>query len=230
MARSPASSEGKPGPEGTEGFPEHGASAEPELPLGDPAPKEPEKPDLLADIRKQVDRLERDNQELRKSIPRPPSSPAQQDEEDDVDWEKELFANPKAAMTKAMAMATQRAEKNIRAEVQRDSGTRDFWNEFYRKNNDLRDDHDLVEVILNKNLPELSDLPIDKGYERLAELTRDRIMRYMNAPKGGRKATAEGASAIPGEPKVRKVPEEAKIKSLSDILKERRQRRRGQAA
>lgn len=229
--RSPASSED---PKSQEGFPEHGAPAVPaepqqqELPLEE-SPAEGRGPDLLADIRKQLDRLER---EVHKRPSEPPVrevSPPKADE-DDVDWEKELFANPKAAMKKAMDMASSRAEERIRAEVRKDRSMTEFWNEFYRRNTDLRDDHDLVEVVLNRNLSELSDLPVDKGYERLAELTRERIMCYIGTARSRPKARAEGSGLVSGEPKPRPAKEDENIKSLSDILKERRQKRRGQAA
>lgn len=198
---------------------------------GVPDPERSEAPqDPLADLKKQVEKLERDNQDLRKqmrtkSAPEPP--PVR--EEADPDWEKELFANPNATIKKIMELSGKAVEDRLRAEYQRDRGTTEFWNEFYRRHADLRDDHDLVEMTLKSHLSELSDLPVDKGHERLAELTRARIMRYIGAARGGRKASAEGAGPSSSK-RAPKEPEEEKIRSISDILRERKRKRRGQAA
>jgi hypothetical protein len=145
--------------------------------------------------------------------------------------EKELFANPSAAVKKIMGLAGKQVEERLRAEYQRDRGQTEFWNEFYRRNPDLREDHDLVNVTLDKHLPELMDIPLEEAYTKLEELTRDRIMRYVRGTRksGERKARAEGTG--PTAPKGTSQPEpEPKIKSLTEILKERARRRRGQAA
>jgi hypothetical protein len=220
-------------PELTEGQqgPQHGSPAvppdpeQPQLPLETP-PQPP--PDELSVIKRQLEKLEEENRALRSRTeqPRPPEPKAKEEE---IDWEKELFANPKAAVNKMMDMAGQKVEARLRQEYQRDRGVSEFWSEFYRQNPDLREDKDLVEIVLDKNLPELMNTPVEKAYGRLADLTRERIMRYVGSAGGARaKARAEGAS--PPSKSSEGKPKEEEIKSLSDILRERRRRRRGQAA
>jgi hypothetical protein len=218
--------------------PQHGSPAipsppqedeEPELPLEHP-PQPQEKPDFSS-IQRRLDSLENENRELRRQVqPRAPQ-PTEEVEEEEPDWEKELFANPKAAVRKMMDMAGKRVAKQLRAEYQQDRGRTEFWSGFYDRHSDLRNDRDLVELILDRNLKDLADMPVEKGYDRLAELTRERILRYVgSAGKLKSKARAEGASPPSGKKGAPKEPEEETVKSITDILKARARRRRGEAA
>lgn len=219
------------------GFPNDGDEFEGAPPNPAPAPAPAPQPDPMVDVRARMDRLERENQDLRRMIPpaAPKPTPAlteQGDEFDAVDWDKELFANPKDALKKAMTMTAVSVEKKLRAEYQRDRGTSQFWDKFYAKHPDLRDDHDLVEVTLNSNLPDLANIRVDDAYTRLAELTRERILRYTGgAVRKNPKARAEGGS---GGPPVGGAPapkqDEVKVTSLSQFVRSRREKRRAGAA
>lgn len=216
------------------GFPEHGDPADPSPPADPaPAPTPPSPPDPNADLKSRLDRLERENQDLRRLIPPPtpkgPVDPAS-DPIDEVDWDKELFADPKATIRKAINMATERTEKKLRAEYQRDTGTKAFWDKFYGMHPDLRQDHDLVEITLNSNIADLANIRVEDAYTRLADLTRQRILRYAGgAARTKPKARAEGAGAVPSTPPAPK-DEPKKVTSLTDLIRSRRQNRRAGAA
>lgn len=225
-------------PNAMEGFPDDGDEFEEAAPPA-PAPEPPAPPaDSNADLRARLDRLERENESMRRLIPpaapKPPPvpNPAAQDDFDSVDWDRELFANPKEALRKAVKIATDTTTKQLRSEYQRDKGTREFWDKFYGKHPDLRDDHDLVEVTLNSNLADLANIPVEDVYGKLAELTRQRILRYAGgaARKTTPKARAEGAGGTPVTPAPAAPAPRSEVTSISAFIRERRQRRRAGAA
>lgn len=218
------------------GFPEDEGvfeeAVDPPAPPAPPAPAPPPPPDPMVDIRARMDALERESANLKRMIPPPKPTPTlveDQDEFDKVDWDKEMFANPTATIKKAMTMTEARVEKRLRAEYQKESGTQKFWSKFYDMHPDLKDDHDLVEVTLNSNLGSLANIPVDEAYGKLAELTRQRILRYAGgaARTRSQKARAEGgggtpASQAPPPPK----PDDGNVTTLSDLIQARRNRRR----
>jgi len=232
--RSPAN---EPTDDTPQGFPEHGDAFvdgdEPEVPVGDPplAPQPPQ-PDPVADLRRENEELRREMQEVRRMPPAnnpPPEPPV--DEYASIDWEKELFANPGATLKKHGDMVARQVEGRLRSEYQRDQGTATFWSNFYSQHPDLKEDHDLVEVTLNKNLADLANIPVDKAYVRLAELTRDRIMRYAgSAAKPRKRPKVEGGPGPRGGQPPVTAPDEGNVTSLSELLRARRAKRRGTAA
>lgn len=201
-----------------------------------PAPAPAPTPDPMADVRARMDRLERENQDLRRLIPpAEPKTPAPTNQPvsaiDAVDWDKELFASPKDAIRKAVQIAKDETTQALRAEYQRDNGTRNFWDKFYAKHPDLRDDHDLVEVTLNSNLPDLANIRVEDAYDKLAELTRDRILRYVGgAARHMRKAQAEGGGGTPATPRPTPEPDKGNVESLSSYIRDRRMKRKAGAA
>jgi hypothetical protein len=219
------------------GFPEH----------GDPAPDD--NPDLEAQGEDENDEddepntpepkqtpdevaaLKADLEDLRRRIPpaSPAPAPAPKTEDDEPDWDKLLYDDPKAAMRLHGERVAAKVKQELTATYQREKGQETFWKNFYDKNKDLKNDHDLVEVTLKGNLNDLANIPVEKAMEKLADLTRDRILRYAGGkPKGGsKKAVAEGAAA-PSAPKA--TPEPNAPSSLSDIIKARARKRRGQVA
>lgn len=209
-----------------EGFPEDGE----EFPMGDdpgdtnPEPdKKPEDP--LSHLTKQVEALQRDNEALKRQIPpATPKTPDPKDAPAETDWNNLLFTDPKAAVAEIKRQAKEEVTREMRGEYNKAENTKVFWRKFYAKNKDLRSDHDLVELTLNGNLGDLANIPVDTAMERLADLTRQRILRYTGsaASNRGKKARVEGSDA-PTPPREAGEPDEPV--RLSDIIKARRNKR-----
>jgi hypothetical protein len=184
-----------------------------------PAAKKEEEPEWKKELRameQKLARLEGENAALRA-----PKAPPKKEEE--PDWEELLFTDPKQAVSLLKKTIREEITSEVTSAYKKDQGERDFWGSFYKEHDDLKDDDDLVKATLTKHLSELADLPVKKASERLAELTRERIMRYTGQnPKGGKKAVTEGAAPpSPGK----KEPEKAKVVTLSDIIRARRAKR-----
>lgn len=229
MPRTPA--EADPEDQGMSGFPKDGDPHEPAG--GDPPEPEgqepPTPPDPIAEIRAEVATLKRQNEELRRNIPPiQPKSAATPEEDPEPDWDKLLFADPKQALKLHGERVAKQVSTSLRAEYQKDRGTTEFWNRFYAANPELRQDSDLVEIVLNSNLPNLANIPVEDAYTRLAELTRERILRYAGGAAKERrpKARAEGAGGSrPSPPSAPPAPDTT-VTRLSDVLRTRRQSRR----
>jgi len=145
-----------------------------------------------------MDRLERENADLKRLIPPPQArDPAPPPPPGADDYEKELFANPNATVQKIIDKAVEKATSTLRTEYQRETGTQKFWNKFYQLHPDLQQDSDLVEITLNSNLSTLSSMRIEDAYGKLAELTRDRIIRYAGGKARTPKARVEGGAPTP---------------------------------
>lgn len=101
--------------------------------------------------------------------PRPPVQPK--------DYDQLLFEDPKGAV--------ERIKAEIRSEYQAAENLKSFWRDFYRSNKDLSEDedHDVAEMILQRNLQELARLPVDEAKEKLADLTRRKILMYQQRGK-----------------------------------------------
>jgi hypothetical protein len=236
MARKPKAQTPPKEDEHEGGFPQH----------GDPAPMDPVDGDEGGDDDEEEDegepepkgetadqkvaRLEAEMADLRRRIPPTEvKAPPPPKEDEEPDWDKMLYDNPKEAMRLHGERVAARVKADLTRDYQKEQGTKVFWDKFYDKNKDLKQDQDLVETTLKSNLNDLANIPVEDAMKKLADLTRDRIMRYAGGkPKGGgKKAVAEGSSP-PSAP--RATPEPDAPSSLSDIIKARARKRRGQVA
>src|SRR5690606_11714895 len=148
-------------------------------------------------------------------------------EEDDF-YEKvdeKLFQSPKDVLKTMEERIVSKVSKELTSTYNKDQGERAFWNDFYAANPDLKADDDLVKATLQGNMSRLGGLPVSQAVTELAALTRDRISRYSKTPR--QRPQVEGAN--PPSPKPPKQ-EEYKPKTLSDVIRNRRLGRRGQAA
>lgn len=180
-----------------------------------------------------IEALERQIQALGRAIP--PVAPAKPEPEtdpfDEVDWDAELFQNPKDALKKYGKMQADKIRKELRAEYQQDQSSKSFWTDFYRTNKDLKDDHDLVESTMGKHMSDLANLPVSEAIDKLGDLTRARISRYSQRGKTKtRKVISEGAEAPTRETRRQPAEERLTVKTMSDLIKARKNRRRVSAA
>lgn len=166
--------------------------------------------------------VERELQESRSNRQAP--QPAAQ-EEDDSDL---VFRDP--------AKFKENVKAEIRAEYQqeqtRKSSQEEFWKGFYRVNNDLKiDDKWVAEKVIADQYDELasSGMSNAKIYERVGEMTRERILSLSGKGKGeptNKARPVEGGSANPPKDEgVEAKPKVDGVRSISDVLKERKKAR-----
>lgn len=120
--------------------------------------------------------------------------------------------------------------QEVRGEQAKVSSQQQFWNDFYVEHQDLREDDDLVKLTLNANIGTLADMPVKEASAKLADLTRQRILKYSGGEKRGgnengktRVFTEGGQHRMP--PKKQEQPEAPK--TLGELIKARKAARRG---
>lgn len=221
------------------GGPEHGAEWEETVAIGgvnrvepdDDEGDEEEPRDDVADLREEMRQMRLENEQLRRAIP--PAAPVQPpaaavDPMSEVDWETELFRDPSGTLKRYGEIIEKKVTNKLTTQYQQEQGTQRFWTQFYGANADLKDDHDLVQAMLSANMHVLANMPVNDAIAKLADLTRERILRY-SKKSTGRKAVVEGNN--PPQPRARPQEPTDKVVTLGDILKSRREaRRKGQAA
>lgn len=227
MAKKPA----KAPVEVTEGDPKDGeVFSENVEALAEGEPKaasiEPVKLSEMDSIRGEMAALRRENEQLRRSVP--PAQPAKPVEPDaEVDWDKLLYENPKEAFRLHGEVVKNQVKAELTAQYQRDQGAQSFWRDFYVKHPDLREDHDLVQQTLESNFVDISPLPVSQALEKLALLTRERIVRYSGRAKSPTKRVVVEGSGRPLP--VAAPSRDNEITSLSDLIRANSRRRRGAA-
>lgn len=220
------------------GYPQHGDEAPPEdedQDLDDDLDDEfEEDDDELERPETRAERLERELRELKAENARianriPPAQVQQPaaEEEEEPDWENLIFTDPKKALDMRDERVRRQVTSELRGEYQREQSTARFWNDFYKANDDLKGDKDIVEMILNKNFSDLANVPIDQAMKKLADLTRQRVMKYSNNRGGQRKRTRAVTAGASNSARPAAATKAAKpAASLSAIIKNRREIRR----
>ena len=183
-----------------------------------PKVQEPDWAAELAAVNQKLARLEGENAALRQ-----PKQQQQQPKAAEPNWEELLFTDTNQAVALLKKNVREEITNELTSQYRRDKGETEFWTDFYKDHDDLKADDDLVRTTLQSHMAELADLPVKKAAAKLAELTRDRILRYTNGttPKG-KKAVTEGASQPSGG---KKVEQPSKPLTLSDIIRARKAKR-----
>lgn len=187
---------------------------QPPAPAAEPPPWKTE----LDSFRSEVAALRRENAQLRQAIP--PTVAAQPPQPEEPDWDKLFFDSPKQALDMFGDRIVRKIKTELTAQYQRDQGAQGFWRDFYVKHPDLREDHDLVQSTLESNFADISPLSIPQALERLALLTRERIVRYSGKAKVPvKRPTVEGG----GTPAPTRILNEGpRPSTLSDLIRGRR--------
>jgi hypothetical protein len=127
-----------------------------------------------------------------------PKTPAEPVKTIEDEIEEELFVDPKKALAKYKQSIMDELKKTIKDEKtaeqkahQAAETTRQTWEDFYSKNNDLSKHRELVEFVLNKN-PELLDMEGSKALAELASKTRS----YINSARETQLPTQELQSKV----------------------------------
>lgn len=220
---------GKPVMEGGPGGLQDGAIIE-EKPQGEPEVAEEEveeqpeaaaKPDPLADMKAELAAM---RAEL--AANRPPAKRAEEKPVPPVepDWEELLYKNPKEYARLMRESIRSEITTDLRNEYQSATSEDKFWSQFYKLNADLEQDDDLVRATLQRNLKDLENLPVETAAKKLADLTRDRILRYAGGGKQptGKKVVVEGQNSPKPKPEKQ---EQNKVVTLSELIRNRKSKR-----
>lgn len=150
----------------------------------------------------------------------------------------DFYDDPNGWMTHHMGQL----QKNVQGYVdgalsktEKKTREREFWDEFYGDNEDLKGAERLVSSVFNENLDRLADMPVGKAKSEIARLARserDKLVRpYLN-PGGEQKPPGDQQSlrqivTRPGGGGERKggSAEDERPQTLSGVLKARRQQR-----
>lgn len=225
MAKEPA----KKNPDENLKGPEHGQVVEPPKSQAEPPKKEAPKKEpvtqesIMEQMRQEISSLRREIRE--KKVEQKAKSPEPKKQEE-IDWDKAFLEDANRAMADFKKSIIEEVRAEVVSEYSTDQNQREFWNQFYHDNPDLKEDRDLVEMTMQSNLADLAEMPASEAAVKIAELTRERILRYSSKkPKGQSRTFAEGGGGqkAPTEPK----EEENNVTTLSDVIKQRRQKRFG---
>lgn len=140
------------------------------------------------------------------------------------------FENPQAAYQKIVTDV----ETKIEAKYRQDQAFRSFWDGFYRKHDDLREDDWVAKTVFQENFNELAELTPDKAQEKLGELTREKILRvarkFKTTDDNRTRPTLLEPASGDRPPRPTRNEEDEGPNSISELIQQRRAARRAAQA
>ena len=209
----------------------------------EPAPAAPEMVAVkVGDQEVQVDKataalIEAQNQqfqaqleELKKPAPAPAPSPAPapKSEPQETDWDELAYNNPGEFANKIIETVTD----NLTGQYNAQTAMRDFWGDFYDKNEDLKGHKTIVQAVMNQNMATLGDMPATEASSKLADMTRETIVGLVkqfgpkDPPPGQQPRTVVESGSGPAQPEPQPAGDDKKVLTMTDALRERRKARR----
>jgi hypothetical protein len=188
-------------------------------------------------VEEQLEELRLENARLKGQVdatstrrdPAPQPKPSKK-ERPKREWEKMFFEKTDEAVETLRNDIKEELREELTASYQQDVGEKEFWNDFWAENPDLKkgQDADIAQLTLQKNWKELGDLKVADAIKKLGDLTRDRILQYTGGKKKETDPKSKARVEAGGERKpVPKADNEDdnKIVSLSDLVRARRANR-----
>lgn len=184
-------------------------------------------------IKKQEEMINKQNQTianltLQVEKKHPEQITAQPDQK--VDWEGLIFSNPEQAVElieKNILKKVDERDSNIKTELEtkyeREQAEKKYWNEFYKDNKDLKDADFVVKAIFQQHWNELGPMTPNQASKRLAELSREAILKLV--PSNDSKSVQVEGGATPST-KPSRTPEGEKIVTMGQIIRNRNKARR----
>jgi hypothetical protein len=155
---------------------------------------------------------------------------------DDIDYDKELYTDPRKVFSKFRDEIADEIRTELRQEYTADTVIKGFWNDFYAGNKDMKGKELLVTAVFNRDYKDIGDIPIPKAIEKLAENVREEALRISgqrprkdgeNAVKNRTLVEAGNGPASRGGPGGRDQNAEAPaFNSLSALIRARQEARR----
>lgn len=184
-------------------------------------------PEVAAAIEAQQEQFRREREALKQEVlsevnpqPEPSHKGVTKDEFD----EDEFWTNPAAAVQKVVDKRVGEAREEFQQHQRKTEDQRKFWSSFYDKHPELKEDEDIVQMILDRDYSTLADMEIDKAQDELAKRAAKRIGKTLQSKPGGNRRTETTSGSPPSEGPKKEEPK-VERKSLSQVLKERRQQR-----
>lgn len=188
----------------------------------------------------EVERIRREMEDLRKTVTKP-AEPKQPDAplppnpllvlQDPEAYQREMLAYVNAVNAQrdqALRQEYTQAEQTRQQELDRKMNWDRHVAKFYQTHPDLVGEEDLVDIVWRQNFDEIRDLPVTDGFERIADLTRNRILRY-----AGKAKDAPAAPKLEGSRTKQTAPvspaKDEPTGSLSASIRARQRRMRGVA-
>jgi len=139
------------------------------------------------------------------------------------------FENPQAAYQKIVTDV----ETKIEAKYRQDQAYRSFWDGFYRKHDDLREDDWVARTVFQEHFEDLAGLTPDNAQEKLGELTREKILKLTRKVKSSDDSRPRPTLLEPASgdrpPRVAREEDEGP-NSISELIAQRRAARRAAQA
>jgi hypothetical protein len=138
-----------------------------------------------------------------------------------------LFTDP----DKAVAQITENILAQVRGENTKTASQRQFWEEFYKENKELKEYEGYVQYVFNRELPNFTkqNMTVGDSLKKLGEITKGELLKLRGKQPNVQKPAGEGGSesgnSRSGSGSDRDVSEDSQT-STASILSERREARR----
>lgn len=185
-----------------------------------------EKANQKGEIERQLQNLGRKIEDVAStSLRREKPAESKKEPSDDDFW-----ANPaeffKALRSDILGQVEEKV-KGVKSELTNaytaDRSTESFWNSFYDDNKDLKEDKFIVDAVMKRDWDEIKDMKAGEAKKILADRARQTLLKYTKTEQPGSQPKVEG---VGGKKASADRDEPAKVTSLSDIIKSRREARR----
>lgn len=103
-----------------------------------------------------------------------------------------LFEDPELYAQEVLARAT----KAAKAALDSENASRDYWNDFYQKNPDLKEFTEIVEVQRVKNLKTLEKMTAEEAAQVLAKEAKGYLAKVRGIPSGGQQLSTTPANMV----------------------------------
>lgn len=174
-----------------------------------------------------IDELGNQITEIASRAPAPVETPAKPGDPQGTDFGATLFENPNETLKVFGDQIVERITTNLTSQYTQAENLKTFWADFYRANDDLKDDQFLVDAMFTSEWATIGQLKRPEAIKKLGDLIRERLVAYKGTPPepnpDGGKTAAElllesggsGKAAAPkGAPK-----DDEKVVSLSEQIK-----------
>lgn len=138
-------------------------------------------------------------QEQRRQQPAPQRQEPQQQRQEtkppagdgEIDWDKELYTDPKSAMTRFGDHIRKQVRQEMTAEYRAEQTMNKFWENFYSANPDMKGKELIVKAVFDRDLPKIGELPIPDALTALGKSVTAEVQKLGGKPRPSGQETSE---------------------------------------